>query len=302
MCNARANHALIATCNRELGGQFDQMMTLVGGRYRLIEQIGTGGASAVWRATDELLDRPVAVKLLGPNRQGSEVYREARAAARLCNPHVSTVYDVGQTATGTAFLVMELIDGPALSQRLKLGVLPWRAAVEVCAQVADGLAAVHASGLVHRDVKPGNVMLAPTGAKLVDFGISEEIGETADEAPDGCVVGTPAYVAPERLSGLPAHPAADVYSLGLLLYRALTGWLPWNVDSRTAVLRAHLMAEPAPLPPIDGLPEAAVDLCERCLAKKPELRPTAKELADGWTASMPAPMATLVPPMSSGTW
>jgi serine/threonine-protein kinase len=277
-------------------------MTVVGGRYRLIEQIGTGGASSVWRATDELLNRPVAVKLLGRNREGSEVYREARAAARLCNPHVSTVYDVGETPDGTAFLVMELIDGPALSQRLKLGVLPWPAAVEMCADVADGLAAVHTAGLVHRDVKPGNVMLAPTGAKLVDFGISEEIGEPADDAPDGCVVGTPAYVAPERLSGCPAHPAADVYALGLLMYRALTGWLPWDVDSRTAVLRAHLMTEPAPLPPIDGLPDQAIDLCERCLAKKPELRPTAKELAAGWAASMPPRVATLVPPMSSGTW
>jgi serine/threonine-protein kinase len=272
----------------------------VGGRYRLIERIGTGGASAVWRATDELLNRPVAVKLLGPDRDGAELYREARAAARLCNPHVSTVYDVGETADGTSFLVMELIDGPALSQRLKIGVLSWRSAVEVCAQVADGLAAVHAAGLVHRDVKPGNVMLAPTGAKLVDFGISEEIGETPDEAADGCVVGTPAYVAPERLAGCPAHPAADVYSLGLLLYRALTGWLPWNVDSRTAVLRAHLMAEPAPLPPITGLPPGVSGLCARCLAKKPGLRPTAKELADGW--SMPAKLATLVPPKSPGTW
>jgi serine/threonine protein kinase len=274
----------------------------VGGRYRLIEQIGTGGASSVWRGLDELLNRHVAVKLLGPDREGSELYREARAAARLCNSHVSTVYDVGETSDGTAYLVMEFIDGPALSQRLKLGVLSWRQAVEVCAQVADGLAAVHAAGLVHRDVKPGNVMLAPTGAKLVDFGISAEIGEGADEAPDGCVVGTPAYVAPERLAGSPCHPAADVYSLGLLLYRALTGWLPWNVDSRTAVLRAHLTAQPAPLPPIDGLPAQVIELCERCLVKDPESRPTAGELTAGWTAVMPSALATLVPPMSSGTW
>jgi serine/threonine-protein kinase len=145
-------------------------------------------------------------------------------------------------------------------------------------------------------------MLAPTGAKLVDFGISEEIGEPADEAADGCVVGTPAYVAPERLAGAPAHPAADVYSLGLLLYRALTGWLPWNVDSRTAVLRAHLLAEPAPLPPIEGLPAPVADLCARCLVKKPELRPTAAQLSDAWSAAMPDALATLVPPMSSGTW
>ena len=296
-----ANDAPTATCNRAPGGQFDPVKT-VGGRYRLAEQIGTGGASAVWRAHDELLGRAVAVKLLGPHREGSELYREARAAARLCHPHVSTVYDVGETAEGSAFLVMELIDGPALSQRLKLGVLSWRPAVEICAQVAAGLAAVHSAGLVHRDVKPGNVMLAPTGAKLVDFGISAEIGEAADAAPDGCVVGTPAYVSPERLAGTRAHPAADVYALGLLLYRALTGWLPWDVDSRTAVLRAHLLSEPAPLPPIEGLPGDVVELAGRCLSKQPDLRPTAAELATAWTAAIPTALATLVPPAPSRPW
>jgi serine/threonine protein kinase len=266
-------------------------VTTVGGRYRLIERVGSGGASAVWRAADERLGRPVAVKLLGPEREGSELIREARAAARLSNPHVGTVYDVGRTADGTGFLVMEFIAGQSLAQRLKEGVLSWRAAVELCAEVADGLSATHTAGLVHRDVKPANVMLCPTGAKLVDFGISAEIGESADEAPDGCVVGTPAYVAPERLAGSPALPPADVYALGLLLYRALTGWLPWDVDSRSAVLRAHLMTEPAPLPPIPGLPAQVAEDCTRCLAKDPNRRPSATELADAWSRLVPAALA-----------
>lgn len=264
---------------------------MIGGRYRLIEHIGSGGASAVWRGRDERLGRVVAVKLLGHEREGSELVREARAAARLSNPHVGTVYDVGETGDGSAYLVMEFIEGPSLAQRLREGVLSWRPALELCAEVADGLAATHAAGLVHRDVKPANVMLCPTGAKLVDFGISAEIGEPADEAPDGCVVGTPAYVSPERLAGSPALPAADVYALGLLLYRALTGWLPWDVDSRSAVLRAHLLSEPAPLPPIPGLPIEVADDCIRCLAKDPAHRPSAVELADAWCRLVPAARA-----------
>jgi eukaryotic-like serine/threonine-protein kinase len=273
---------------------------MVGGRYRLIEHIGSGGASAVWRGRDERLGRTVAVKLLGPEREGSELVREARAAARLSNPHVGTVYDVGETGDGPggttggrgmAYLVMEFIAGPSLAQRLKDGVLGWRPALELCAEVADGLAATHSAGLVHRDVKPANVMLCPTGAKLVDFGISAEIGEPADEAPDGCVVGTPAYVSPERLAGSAAMPAADVYALGLLLYRALTGWLPWDVDSRSAVLRAHLLSEPAPLPPIPGLPIEVAEDCTRCLAKDPARRPSAAELADAWCRLVPAARA-----------
>jgi serine/threonine-protein kinase len=266
-------------------------VTTVGGRYRLIERIGTGGASAVWRGRDERLGRTVAVKLLGPEREGSELIREARAAARLSNRHIGTVYDVGETTDGSAFLVMEFIAGQSLAQRLKEGVLSWRSALQLCAEVADGLSATHAAGLVHRDVKPANVMLCPTGAKLVDFGISAEIGEPADEAPDGCVVGTPAYVSPERLAGSPALPAADVYALGLLLYRALTGWLPWDVDSRSAVLRAHLLTEPAPLPPIPGLPAEVAEDCTRCLAKDPARRPTAADLADAWFRLVPAALA-----------
>src|SRR2546421_6100010 len=114
-------------------------------------------------------------------------------------------------------MVMELIDGPSLAERLRTGPVPWRQAVAICAEVAAALAAVHEAGLVHRDVKPGNVMIGTSGAKLVDFGISAEIGESSDPAPDGCVLGTPAYVAPERLTGGPAVAASDVYALGLLL-------------------------------------------------------------------------------------
>jgi serine/threonine-protein kinase len=259
------------------------------GRYDLIQRIGTGGMSAVWRGTDRILHRPVAVKLLGPGHHSAELVREARAAARLCHPNVGTVYDVGTATDGTPYLVMEFISGPCLAQRLRIGQLPWRRAVSMCAQLANGLAAVHSAGLVHRDVKPGNVMLAPTGAKLVDFGISAEIGEPQTSP---FLVGTPAYLAPERLAGDAAGPPADVYALGLLLYRTLAGALPWEVDSRTDLLRAHLLADPAPLPPVDGLPDEAADLCERCLAKTPSTRPSAEELAGTWTRASSTPRTT----------
>jgi len=255
------------------------------GRYRPIQQIGTGGMSVVWHARDEVLDRPVAVKVLADGYASDLAFRErmrreARAAARLCHPQVNTVYDYGETPDGVPYMVMELIDGPSLADELRTGPLPWPRALPVCADVAAGLGAAHAAGLVHRDVKPGNVMLGSTGAKLVDFGISAEIGESYDPAPDGSVLGTPAYVAPERLTSGPALAASDVYGLGLLLYRTLTGRLPWDVESRGQLLHAHLMRDPAPLPRLPGLPGEVGALVRHCLAKDPADRPTAGQLAD----------------------
>jgi eukaryotic-like serine/threonine-protein kinase len=261
-------------------------VTTLGHRYRLIEQIAAGGMSVVWRAHDEVLGRPVAVKLLAEGYASDGTFRErmrreALAAARLGHPHVDTVYDFGEQ-DDLPYMVLELIDGPSLADLLHDGPLPWRRAVGRCAEVAAALAAVHAAGLVHRDVKPGNVMIGPSGAKLVDFGISAEIGESSDPAPDGCVLGTPAYLAPERLTGGPALAASDVYALGVLLYKALTGRLPWPVDSRAQLLRAHLARPPAPLPRLAGLPEEVRRLIRRCLAKDPTARPTAHELAGAW--------------------
>ena len=269
----------------------------MGGRYRLIEKIGSGGMSVVWRGQDSVLGRAVAIKVLTEGYASDAAFRdrmrrEARAAARLSHPQVSMVYDLGEYGDAAPYMVMELIDGPSLADTLHTGPLPWRRAVTICAEVAAGLAAAHAAGLVHRDVKPGNVMLGSTGAKLVDFGISAEIGEGGDHA----VLGTPAYVAPERLTGSPALPASDVYALGILLHKATTGRLPWDVDTKTQVLRAHLMRPPARLH-ASGLPDEVVDMCDRCLAKDPRHRPGARDVArvwsravggpDGWTMLLP---------------
>jgi serine/threonine-protein kinase len=156
--------------------------------------------------------------------------------------------------------------------------LPWRTAVGIGAEVASALAAVHARGLVHRDIKPANVMLTASGAKLVDFGISAIAGDRSDNGTAG-LLGTPAYLAPERLSGAPTAPATDVYALGILLYTTLSGQYPWDADTPAMMLSAHKHRPPKPLPDIKDLPRSVVRLTRRCLAKSPADRPTAEEVA-----------------------
>ncbi|WP_275408579.1 serine/threonine-protein kinase [Planosporangium mesophilum] len=267
---------------------------VLGGRYRLVERLGTGGMSVVWRAHDEVLNRQVAIKVLAAklaaDRHSRAMIRaEAQAAARLSHPHVTGVYDYGESVTGDGdtvpYVVMELISGRTLADRLRGGPLPWRAALRVGAEVAAALAAAHARGLVHRDVKPGNVMLTASGAKVVDFGIAAVAGESGEVGPAGVVLGTPAYLAPERLAGGPVRAATDVYGLGLLLYRALTGELPWAAETTTQMITAHVYVEPQRLPPIAGLPDGVVDLCRRCLAKNPADRPASREVASALAAA-----------------
>ncbi|GAA0794933.1 serine/threonine-protein kinase [Spirilliplanes yamanashiensis] len=272
------------------------------GRYRLIERLGSGGMSVVWRARDEILHRDVAVKVLATKLADDEAFRqrirvEALAAAKLAHPHVTAVHDYGEAASADGrtvpYVVMELVDGESLADRLaRTGPLPWRDAVTAGAEVAAALACAHAHDVVHRDVTAQNVMLTAGGAKVVDFGISAVVGQ-CDSTPDGSLLGTPAYLAPERLAGGPVSPAADVYALGLLLYRALTGRLPWAATSTTEVLKAHLYTTPAPLPPLAGLPDAVAALVLRCLAKRPADRPTAAETARVLGAA--APSAARVP-------
>jgi eukaryotic-like serine/threonine-protein kinase len=260
---------------------------LLARRYRLIDPVGAGGMSVIWRARDEVLDRIVAVKVLAASLAADARFRdmvreEARAAAQLVHPHVATVHDYGETVapdgTVTAFVVMELLAGEELEARLTAGALPWRQAVEVCAQVAEAVAAAHRLGIVHRDVTPANIMLTATGAKVLDFGIATHVG-APDEDTDGETFGTPAYVAPERLDGTPAQPATDAYSLGVLLHETLTGRVPVPAETWDDLFRA-LQVAPAPArPDVPGLPPAVADLCLRCLDRDPRARPTAHEVA-----------------------
>jgi hypothetical protein len=247
-------------------------------RYRLISLLETGGMAQIWRGHDELLGRPVALKLPTAAAAVPESARkEARTAARLQHPAIAAVHDyqeaVRPDGSLAPFVVMELLDGETLAARLDRGPLTWQAATPVAAAVAEALAAAHAGGVVHRDIKPGNVMLTSTGVKIMDFGISAATGEPDDDE-TGATFGTPAYVAPERFDGQPAEPATDMYGLGVLLFEMVTGDPPHPVDTweELAAARAN---RPAELP-VD-LPAALRDLVRRCLAGDPGHRPTAVE-------------------------
>ncbi|MFV2021236.1 serine/threonine-protein kinase [Micromonospora sp. LOL_023] len=258
---------------------------LLARRYRLIDRIGAGGMSVIWRARDEVLDRVVAVKVLAASlaadaRFRSMVREEARSAAQLIHPHVTAVHDYGEAVapdgTVTAFVVMELLSGEELDARLTAGPLPWPAAVEICAQIAEALAAAHRLGIVHRDVTTANIMMTPTGAKVLDFGIATQVG-APDEDEEGETFGTPAYVAPERLDGRPTQPATDVYSLGVLLYETLTGRVPYPADTWEDLHRA--LSEEIPPLEVPGLPAPVAQICLRCLSREPQSRPTAHQVA-----------------------
>ncbi|MEG3636327.1 serine/threonine-protein kinase [Micromonospora palythoicola] len=282
-------------------------------RYVLHDRVGLGGMSEVWRADDEVLGRSVAVKVLAgtfavdPDLRAT-LRREARAAARLAHPHVTQVYDYGEAALSDGsvvpYLVMELVDGRNLADRLAEGPLPWRPALRMAAEVASALAAAHRLGVVHCDVKPGNVMLTDNGAKVLDFGIAALAGApTPGGRPaGGALMGTPAYLAPERLGNDPPHPASDVYALGALLYRALTGDVPLPVRSWPDAVRVHA-DRPAVAPPrVPGLSADLAQLVLACLDPDPERRPTAGRLATRLraAASGPAAPATVDGPVASG--
>jgi hypothetical protein len=256
------------------------------GRYLLERPVGSGGMSHVWRAVDEVLGRPVAVKALATPLAADPVLRsvtqrEARAAARIAHPNVTQVHDYGEArmAGGAVigYLVMELLEGENLANRLLRGLLPWPDAVRVCADVAAALQAAHRLGVVHRDIKPSNVVLTATGAKVVDFGIAA-LG-VGPEAGGRLVAGTPAYVAPELLGRGAPTPASDVYALGALLYETLTGRPRLNATTwaEAAHAQEHGLAD-APLS-VPGLPEVVRLLCERCLSGSPERRPASEEAA-----------------------
>jgi serine/threonine-protein kinase len=258
--------------------------------------------ASVWQAHDEVLDREVAVKLLTPEHTADpeafdRARNEARSGARFAHPNVVSVYDFGtsrRAGRGTAYLVMELVEGQPLDAVMLGGPLDWRVAGRVCAEVAAGLAAAHGHGVVHRDIKPANVVLTSSGAKVLDFGVAARAGQP-DQLPDGTLLGTPAYLAPERLESGLAAPAVDVYAVGVLLYQCLTGRLPWPADTDEQMLRAHRHTPPAPLPAIAGLPDEVAEVCAASLAKLPETRPTSVALALILSAAVDVPVH--VPPV-----
>ncbi|MDV9173495.1 serine/threonine-protein kinase [Streptomyces sp. W16] len=272
---------------------------LIAGRYRLLGKLGHGGMGTVWRAQDETVDREVAVKEPRvpdnlPERERDNAYermrREARAAARLDHPAVVTVHDVA-VVDGRPWIVMELVTGRSLGEVLQEGTLDARDAARIGLQVLGALEAAHAAGVLHRDVKPDNVLLGRHDrVVLTDFGIAQIEGET-NLTDTGGFVGSPEYIAPERVLGQRPGPASDLWSLGVVLYAATEGVSPFRRSNTPATLQSVLNATPAP--PVSA-PGPLADLITALLAKDPSSRPDAARVRAVLesVANPPAPAAT----------
>ena len=257
--------------------------------YRIVGLAGRGGMGVVYRATDVALDRPVALKLISDELASDESFRErfrreSRVAASIRHPHVITVFAAGE-ADGVLYIAMDYIDGTDLRAMLTdHGRLEPRVAALISSQVASALDAAHANTLVHRDVKPANVLIAETPdgphAYLTDFGLTKNMGSTSGMTETGAVVGTLDYIAPEQIEGAQVDARADVYSLGCMLYETLTGSVPFPRDSSVAKMYAHLN-DPAPsaTAACADVPAAFEPVLERAMAKRPEDRyPSAGDL------------------------
>ncbi|HEV7823931.1 MAG TPA: serine/threonine-protein kinase [Mycobacteriales bacterium] len=280
---------------------------VLGGRYRLDGLVAAGGMGEVWRGYDQTLGRTVAVKLMHAQLSHEPGFLarfrgEARNTAALSHPGIATVYDYGE-AGSRAYLVMQLIEGHSLADVLDgVGRLPAENTLDVVAQVASALEAAHAAGMIHRDVKPANLLVRPDGTVVVtDFGIARSLHATGTLTVTGEVMGTAAYLSPEQAMGKPASPATDVYSLGVVAYQCLAGRRPFSGDTPVATALAHLRDAPPPLPA--DVPPAVRAVVERAMAKDPADRfASAAALADAARAAatgrmpVPTPQPTTVMP------
>ncbi|MBW3575530.1 MAG: serine/threonine protein kinase [Actinobacteria bacterium] len=251
--------------------------TTLANRYELVEVVGRGGMGEVWAGRDLRLGRSVAVKLLSPAvalQAGvrERFQEEARSAARLNHPNVVLVLDSGEHE-GTPFLVMELLSGRTLADEVASGPLDPERVRRVGMDVLGALAASHRAGVLHRDIKPGNVLLTADGmAKVGDFGIAKS-AEGLHLTDAGMIVGTAAYLAPERIAGHPATPQSDLYAVGVVLYEALTGTKPFEADTPVSLLRAVEAHDIMPLAEVrPGLDPSLVATVERAMAKDPASR------------------------------
>jgi serine/threonine protein kinase len=256
---------------------------LYGERYRLISRIAIGGMGEVWKAHDPIILRDVAIKILKPEYMGDpgflERFRtEAKHAARVNHEGIANVYDYGEDS-GSAFLVMELVPGDSLAKILEdRKVLPATEVLDIVAQTARALYSAHQDGLVHRDVKPGNLLITPDGhVKITDFGIAR-VADQVSLTATGQVMGTVQYLAPEQATGKSATPSTDIYSLGIVAYEALAGKRPFTGDNQMMIAMSQIRDTPPALP--ENIDPAVSELIMDCLAKKASMRPaTALELA-----------------------
>ncbi|UAK30459.1 protein kinase [Nocardia asteroides] len=287
---------------------------LIAGRYRLTDPIGTGAMGVVWRATDVRLQRTVAVKqvLLGPGLSGSakleakrRAMREGRIAARLHHPNAITVFDVAEE-DGQPWLVMEYMDAPSLATKLSGGrTLPPLEVARIGAQAASALTAAHAAGIMHRDVKPANLLVADDGTvKITDFGISRAVGDVTVTA-TGFLAGTPAYLSPEVARGEDPEPASDVFALGSTLYAAVQGTPPFGEgDNPLALLHAVARAEIPPPESAGPLGPALMYLLAPAVADRPsmlEAQAVLEVVATGRDPQLPAPVTKVIPTAAAET-
>jgi predicted Ser/Thr protein kinase len=264
------------------------------GSFEIVSVLGAGGMGEVYRARDTRLDRTVAVKILRPDKVASRerFYQEARGISRLSHPHICSLYDVCDQ-DGTRFLVMEYLDGRTLADRLDDGPLPLSHALKYGIEICDALAEAHRHGVIHRDVKPGNVMVTREGVKLLDFGLAKirqaEADESAQETmetrhltQEGGILGTVSYMSPEQLEGRRVDARTDLFAFGAVLYEMVTGRRPFAGASRASVIAAILTTDPPPMATVQpGTPLALERVVRRCLARSPDDRwQTARDL--GW--------------------
>lgn len=265
------------------------MQNLVDNRYRLSDRLGSGGMAEVYLAHDDVLDRDVALKVLSNRYSGDEEFverfrREAQSAAALTHPNIVSIFDRGESEDGTYYIAMEYLSGGTLKDRiLKRGALPARTAAAVALQIAEALQAAHRSGVVHRDIKPHNILITESGdIKVTDFGIARA-ASSSTMTRTGSILGTAHYLSPEQAMGEPVGPASDIYSLGVVLYEMLTGELPYDAETPIGIAMKHVnghLKEPIEVDP--SIPKGINAITMRMLARNPEDRypDTAELIAD----------------------
>jgi Serine/threonine protein kinase len=296
------------------------------GPYEIVSPVGAGGMGEVWRARDTRLDRSVAIKVLPQELAANAQFRlrferEAKAISQLNHPNICTLHDIGEEQ-GTSYLVMELLDGETLADRLSRGPLPLADVLRYGIQIADGLDRAHRAGIVHRDLKPGNIMITRGGAKLLDFGLAKASGahviapvavdgETemkASRAPltaEGTIIGTFQYMAPEQLEGEPADARTDIFAFGAVLYEMATGRRAFEGKTRTSLIAAIVSAQPPAITNVQPLAPTSLDhVIATCLAKDPDARwqsahDVAQELRWIETSAAASPATS---PVSSRRW
>jgi eukaryotic-like serine/threonine-protein kinase len=250
------------------------------GHYKIVSMIGKGGMGEVYLGTDTRLGRPVAIKV-SAREFNDRFEREARAISTLNHPNICTLYDVGPN-----YLVMEYIEGETLSKIIERGPLPLDKALPYAVQVVDALAAAHAKGVIHRDLKPGNIIITKNGVKVLDFGLAKLSGEklSGDSAASietvtepitraGAILGTLYYMAPEQVEGKEANERSDIFSFGVVFYEMITGQRPFNGDTQAAVLASLLKDQPPPMSQWQpAVPRQLERVVRKCLEKKPDDR------------------------------